>query len=75
MLKIHEKSQRLCSKEYDNESLIAIDLKNSKSRGNVTINADTKAKSQLQGVVHSENLSLEEALLKQDPVKGSCRIL
>lgn len=72
---IHEKSHRLCSKEYDKETLIAIDLNNCRSGGNVAINADTKAKPPLQRAVHSGFLSLEDVLLKQDPIKGSYRIL
>ena len=84
MPRIHEKSYRLCSKEYDKEALIAIDLKDWWSGGNVAINAETKARitcspqsaeSPLQRAVQSENLGLEDALLKQDLVTCSCRIL
>ena len=80
----HEKSHRLCSKEYDKEALIAIDLKDCRTCGNVAIEADTKtkipcpahnAKTPLPRAVHSGFLSLEDVLLKQDPITGSCRIL
>ena len=84
MLQFHEKCHRLCSEEHDKEGLIAIDLKDWRSGGDVATNADPKAsmprspqqaKAPLQRAGHSENISLEEALLKHDPVAGSCRIM